>query len=302
MPLNASSLLHGSQPFLRPHSAQPNQYPYNMTMSQYRHMEQHLAGKDGRGLKGTLHLDQKLPFHQPPRLIHDDPSVHRSPDKHGDHKFHDHRVHTGPDMPLGAQINGDMDEDERFIRIADDALVATSTEFNLIVDQNIQDLLVRLRYVLSPHGNSIHSAENIHANKNGQLMIQQFYKDFSNLRNDIFDGSFKAAPRNRRPNTKNDWDFLLNKESPNATTENGDLHSPSGERKYPCDDCLRSFHRSSDLRRHVKQHFKIPANICAQCGKGFARKDALKRHLGTMTCKRNASKKLYRKNLDYLAS
>ncbi|RKP32191.1 hypothetical protein METBISCDRAFT_29734 [Metschnikowia bicuspidata] len=219
-----------------------------------------------------------------------------------DQQNHQTMVHAGPDMPLGAQINGDMDEDARFIRIADDALVATSTEFNLIVDQNIQDLLVRLRYVLSPHGNPIHSAENIHANENGQLMIQQFYKDFSNLRNDIFDGSFEAAPRNRRPNTKNDWDFLLNKESPNATTENGDLHSPSGERKYPCEDCLRSFHRSSDLRRHVKQHFKIPANICAQCGKGFARKDALKRHLGTMTCKRNASKKLYRKNLDYLAS
>ena len=61
-----------------------------------------------------------------------------------------------------------------------------------------------------------------------------------------------------------------------------------------------SFRRSSDLKRHEKQHLSIPPNICEHCGKGFARKDALKRHIGTLTCKRNADKKLYVENLNYL--
>lgn len=63
-----------------------------------------------------------------------------------------------------------------------------------------------------------------------------------------------------------------------------------------------TFRRSSDLKRHAKQHLDVPANICQLCGKGFARKDALKRHMGTLTCKRNANKKLYVDNLAFLNS
>lgn len=199
--------------------------------------------------------------------------------------------------PLG----GELDEDARFIRLAHDALVATSTESNLIVDPTIQDLLARLRYVLSPHGNPIRNAENIHANENGQLMIQKFYKDFPNLSNDIFGATPSSTLESEPANTKNEgWNFLMDKVSPSPSTENSDSQISFGGRKFPCDNCAMSFHRSSDLKRHEKQHLKIPANICPQCGKGFARKDALKRHLGTLTCKRNASKKLYRNNLTYL--
>lgn len=197
--------------------------------------------------------------------------------------------------------SAETDEDARFIRLAHEALVATSTESNLIVDPTIQDLLARLRYVLSPHGNPIRNAENIHANESGQLMIQKFYKDFPNLSNDIFGGSAHASETNDSIDTKNEgWNFLMDKSSPSPSTENSDTQNSIGARKFPCDNCAMSFNRSSDLKRHEKQHLKIPANICPQCGKGFARKDALKRHLGTLTCKRNASKKLYRHNLDFL--
>lgn len=41
-----------------------------------------------------------------------------------------------------------------------------------------------------------------------------------------------------------------------------------------------------------KTHFAILPNICPQCGKGFARKDALKRHYDTLTCRRNRTKLL----------
>ena len=63
-------------------------------------------------------------------------------------------------------------------------------------------------------------------------------------------------------------------------------------KEYPCNKCHLIFGRSSDLRRHEKAHLPILPNICSQCGKGFARKDALRRHFDTLTCKRNRSKLL----------
>lgn len=64
------------------------------------------------------------------------------------------------------------------------------------------------------------------------------------------------------------------------------------ERSYKCNDCPLAFFRSSDLRRHEKIHLPVFPNVCAQCGKGFARKDALKRHHNTLACKRNRNKLL----------
>lgn len=203
-----------------------------------------------------------------------------------------------------AGINGPQtDEDAQFLRLAHDALVATSKESNLVVDPTIQDLLQRLQYALSPHGNPIKRLDSIRANENGQLMIQNFYNGFPNLSNDIFTGS------NDPSSTSNPgWNFLLDRKSPmvSVSPEPVDIAGEivgsrrKEERKFPCRGCSMSFRRSSDLKRHEKQHLLIPANICPQCGKGFARKDALKRHLGTLTCKRNAEKKLYHKNLQYL--
>lgn len=203
-----------------------------------------------------------------------------------------------------AKTLGDADEDARFLRLAHEALVATTKETNLIVDPTIQDLLRRLQYALSPHGNPIKLSESIRANENGQLMIQNFYEGFPNLSNDIFTGSTNH-PSNPE---SSGWNFLLDKEgrhkqrseSPEAD-DYSDSPQETGDRKFPCKDCPMSFRRSSDLKRHEKQHFKIPAHICPQCGKGFARRDALKRHMGTQTCKRNADKNLYLGNLDYLA-
>ena len=79
-----------------------------------------------------------------------------------------------------------------------------------------------------------------------------------------------------------------NYKSNHKSTENGD----SEDKGFPCQQCHMIFRRSSDLRRHERQHLSILPNICTLCGKGFARKDALKRHFDTQTCKRNRQKLL----------
>lgn len=255
-------------------------------------------------------------------------------------------------------LGSESDEDERFLRLAKEALVATAGAKgngaeNLMVDPTIQDLLRRLQYASLPHGNPIKRSKKIRANDKGQLEIQNFYKNFPNLSNNIFmelegigvvnshasasiDGPTVLDKLMHHPsNSRNaGWNFLVGEPmvyateseraktaaaSPPAAKEPAapkaaasdagasedeiDTDDESGEpRKFACHKCHMLFRRSSDLKRHEKQHLTIPPNICKLCGKGFARKDALKRHMGTLTCKRNAGKRLYAANLSYIES
>lgn len=224
----------------------------------------------------------------------------------------------------GNEVEGNgSDEDARFLRLAHEALVATTAKSNMLVDPTIEDLLTRLQYALLPHGNPIKRSQNINTNENGQLMIQNFYEQFPNMSNDIF-----TSTNNHPLNSDNSgWNFLLDKDEKKEHNQNATQPPELGsqrhdkarsvtnesddevssldrgsklQRKFPCPDCNMLFRRSSDLKRHGKQHLEIPANICPSCGKGFARKDALKRHKGTLTCKRNKEKGLHAKNLRYL--
>lgn len=233
-------------------------------------------------------------------------------------------------------------EDATFLRLARDALVATasaaSPEGSTLLDPTIQDLLTRLQYATSPHGNPIRKSSSITTNGSGQLNIQEFYKDFPNLSNNIFAGSpklFEQQTTDNHPSSNSDgWNFLIGQnplkkefiEPSNHSRASYDTHHYSNDdvaddendgfddddfnsktsslsdsdRKFLCHSCTQTFRRSSDLKRHEKQHLTIPPSICELCGKGFARKDALKRHKGTLTCKRNANKRLYIDNLNYL--
>lgn len=71
------------------------------------------------------------------------------------------------------------------------------------------------------------------------------------------------------------------------------LISGTVNKSYRCIKCEMVFKRPSELRRHEKVHLLILPNICPQCGKSFARKDALKRHFDTLTCRRKRSKLLH---------
>lgn len=60
----------------------------------------------------------------------------------------------------------------------------------------------------------------------------------------------------------------------------GHLRSHADERPYKCDwpGCNKSFARSHDCKRHQNLHLNIKPHTCEQCGKTFARPDALSRH------------------------
>lgn len=82
--------------------------------------------------------------------------------------------------------------------------------------------------------------------------------------------------------------------TPTLSTTTSQRHSKKKEQPpeghFPCEKCELIFKRESDLRRHEKAHWLTLPHICSRCGKGFARKDALKRHANTLTCNRNREK------------
>ncbi|KAJ2976598.1 hypothetical protein NQ176_g4857 [Zarea fungicola] len=51
---------------------------------------------------------------------------------------------------------------------------------------------------------------------------------------------------------------------------------PQSERPFKCDQCIQSFSRNHDLKRHKRIHLAVKPFPCNYCSKSFSRKDALK--------------------------
>lgn len=64
-------------------------------------------------------------------------------------------------------------------------------------------------------------------------------------------------------------------------------HSQSSilEKPFKCDQCMQSFNRNHDLKRHKRIHLAVKPYPCGHCDKSFSRKDALKRHILVKGCK-----------------
>ncbi|CAH1762692.1 12783_t:CDS:2 [Entrophospora sp. SA101] len=59
------------------------------------------------------------------------------------------------------------------------------------------------------------------------------------------------------------------------------LRTHTDERPFICTypGCPRAFARQHDLKRHQKLHLGLKPHVCGNCGRAFARLDALNRHL-----------------------
>jgi hypothetical protein len=60
---------------------------------------------------------------------------------------------------------------------------------------------------------------------------------------------------------------------------------PLVERPFKCDQCVQSFNRNHDLKRHKRIHLSVKPFGCEKCGKTFSRKDALRRHWMVRGCR-----------------
>ncbi|KIJ49603.1 hypothetical protein M422DRAFT_205060 [Sphaerobolus stellatus SS14] len=69
-----------------------------------------------------------------------------------------------------------------------------------------------------------------------------------------------------------------------ASPPTSPAYPASPARPYQCDQCVLSFDRSHDLKRHRDSHSGAKPFICTSCNKSFTRKDALKRHQSQKQC------------------
>lgn len=51
---------------------------------------------------------------------------------------------------------------------------------------------------------------------------------------------------------------------------------PAMDKPFKCDQCMQSFNRNHDLKRHKRIHLAVKPYPCGHCDKSFSRKDALK--------------------------
>lgn len=214
-----------------------------------------------------------------------------------------------------------MSEDAIFFRQAAEAIVATSLNASN-VDPTIRELLSRIKYVnpnmskvqksdITAPANSIQQSRIIDSNpreQNSSLMPSDTRSLLDYFPNPLnvnlsevetatnFDSNMSDREITQKKKHNNDNSDQEENDADGSINANLSLRSSNEKladhKKFPCAKCKLVFRRSSDLRRHERTHLPVLPNICSQCGKGFARKDALKRHFDTLTCRRNRSKLL----------
>ncbi|KAJ5497554.1 hypothetical protein N7463_009541 [Penicillium fimorum] len=61
--------------------------------------------------------------------------------------------------------------------------------------------------------------------------------------------------------------------------EHQKMHNPEWKHNHPCNDCHKTFGRSSDLKRHMSTvHLGLRKYSCDRCDRRFSRQDSLARH------------------------
>lgn len=201
-------------------------------------------------------------------------------------------------------------EETIFIKQAIDALISTSEEIS-VVNPTIRELLERMQFSgkksslssnQSASKNDIHRAPSFSSSHSLGMSRNYSEEKFIIPNHTVVDpigyGSISSSVSS--PSLINDnisgassvmaigTSFPSLDTTPSTMSHAKNEQDP--EERFPCPRCELVFLRSSDLRRHGKAHVLTLPYICSRCGKGFARKDALKRHSNTLTCERNRKK------------
>ncbi|KAH3902139.1 uncharacterized protein SCODWIG_00362 [Saccharomycodes ludwigii] len=195
------------------------------------------------------------------------------------------------------------DEDYLFFQQAAEAIVSTTIHANKI-DPIIQELLNRVKIGASNGGAPLHPNNTKKVHKNSVSSTG------SSSRNDSPFPIYNNNSNIQGVDSNIQSEYLVyNQNSPMNSINNGNnTKSPSSnsnkysssklvQGEYQCELCPSTFYKILDYKQHYKAHYHNNGNlhICPMCFTGFARKDAMRRHMGTKTCNRN-KKKLMEKN------
>lgn len=211
-----------------------------------------------------------------------------------------------------------MSEEILFIKQAIDALISTSEEIPT-VNPTVRELLERMKLIgidqsitsHSPNSNNNdnknhltnnsflppHSVSSSFTQTNGAIQEKFKYVIPNQTMMDTMNFkpiSIPSVLNNNMPpiDSKPTGTSISSKNSTRSTQKVGRRRKKEKppEEKFHCNKCELVFTKITELRRHEKGHLLILPHICPRCGKGFARKDALKRHGNTLTCDRNRKK------------
>lgn len=204
----------------------------------------------------------------------------------------------------------DFAEETIFLKHAIDAIVSTSEEIP-VANPTIRELLERMQFPdkMSPvssnqsvTNNDLHNGSPFAGSHSMEMSNNYSEEKFIMPNHTVVDpigyGSISSSVST--PSLINEnisgtssvmamgTSFPSQGTTPSTTTHT--KNEQDSEERFPCTRCELVFLRDSDLTRHEKAHILTLPNICSRCGKGFARKDALKRHSNTLTCERNRKK------------
>ncbi|OEJ82943.1 Transcriptional regulator MET32 [Hanseniaspora osmophila] len=168
-------------------------------------------------------------------------------------------------------------QEQQFYQQATEALLGIQKNINQ-VDPVIKELLKRLQ-----NGDPLldGNTQNIDTSVSNNGLTNTNNNNNNNNNTGLYNGFSSYSNQNRQYS-------LSNPLRDGHAGDDQETEYPKGT-IFECDLCPQKFDDTLDYRKHCKDHFHKNGDlhICPKCFKGFARKDAMKRHTGTKTCERN---------------